>query len=64
MQKSFFEWATYLDKASNGEADAFMLGWTGDNGDADNFLYILLDKDSIGSNNYSRTIAMTSYTIF
>lgn len=48
-----FEWATYLDKASKGEADAFMLGWTGDNGDADNFLYVLLDQDNIGSNNYT-----------
>ncbi|QWC23969.1 ABC transporter substrate-binding protein [Bacillus haikouensis] len=48
-----YEWATYLDKASKGEADAFLLGWTGDNGDADNFLYVLLDKDNIGSNNYS-----------
>ena len=43
-----FEWATYLEKAKNGEADAFMLGWTGDNGDADNFIYTLLDKDNIG----------------
>lgn len=48
-----FEWATYLEKTKNGEADAFMLGWTGDNGDADNFIYTLLDKDNIGSNNYS-----------
>ena len=48
-----YEWATYLDKASKGEADAFMLGWTGDNGDADNFLYVLLDEDNIGSNNYT-----------
>ena len=30
-----------------------MLGWTGDNGDADNFLYVLLDEDNIGSNNYT-----------
>ena len=36
------EWATYLDLASKGDADAFMLGWTGDNGDADNFLYVLV----------------------
>lgn len=48
-----FEWATYLEKARNGEADAFMLGWTGDNGDADNFIYVLLDGDNIGSNNYT-----------
>ncbi|RNC99122.1 ABC transporter substrate-binding protein [Lysinibacillus halotolerans] len=48
-----FEWATYLEKAKNGEADAFLMGWTGDNGDADNFLYTLLDKDTIGSNNYA-----------
>ncbi|UDK98410.1 ABC transporter substrate-binding protein [Lysinibacillus sphaericus] len=48
-----FEWATYLEKAQNGEADAFLLGWTGDNGDADNFIYTLLDADNIGSNNYT-----------
>lgn len=48
-----YEWATYLEKAANGEADAFLLGWTGDNGDADNFIYVLLDQDNIGSNNYT-----------
>lgn len=48
-----YEWGTYLEKASKGEADAFLLGWTGDNGDADNFLYTLLDEDNIGSNNYT-----------
>ncbi|MFC0190329.1 ABC transporter substrate-binding protein [Fictibacillus aquaticus] len=49
-----FEWGAYLEKVQAGEAPTFMLGWTGDNGDADNFLYTLLDKDTIGSNNYSR----------
>ncbi len=49
-----FEWGTYLEKVQKGEAPMFMLGWTGDNGDADNFLYTLLDKDTIDSNNYAR----------
>ncbi|MBM7647040.1 peptide/nickel transport system substrate-binding protein [Scopulibacillus daqui] len=48
------EWSTYLDKVQKGEAPMFIIGWTGDNGDPDNFLYTLLDKDAIGSNNYSR----------
>lgn len=49
-----YEWAAYLEKVQAGEAQSFMMGWTGDNGDADNFLYTLLDKDNIGSNNYAR----------
>ena len=48
-----YDWATYLDKVSKGEADAFLMGWTGDNGDPDNFIYTLLDKDNIGGNNYT-----------
>lgn len=40
-----YDWATYLDKTENGEHPMAMLGWTGDNGDPDNFLYVLLDKD-------------------
>ena len=39
-----FEWGTYLDKVQRGQHDMALLGWTGDNGDPDNFLYILLDK--------------------
>lgn len=51
------EWAVYLDDLKNGgKADIFMMGWTGDNGDPDNFLYTLLDKDTIGSNNYARYV--------
>ena len=32
------DWATYLDKRKNGQLPLYMLGWTGDNGDPDNFL--------------------------
>jgi len=46
-----YEWGTYLDKTEEGEHPMCMLGWMGDNGDPDNFLYVLLDKDNatIGS---------------
>lgn len=48
------EWATYLEKTRLGEQTMFMLGWTGDNGDPDNFLATLLDKNNIDSNNNTR----------
>lgn len=46
-----YEWATYLAKTSQGEQEMFLLGWIGDNGDPDNFLYSMLDKNNIGGNN-------------
>lgn len=48
------EWTTYLEKTRLGEQTMFMLGWTGDNGDPDNFLATLLDKNNIDSNNNTR----------
>ena len=36
------EWKQYREALSNGEHQAGILGWTGDNGDPDNFLYALL----------------------
>jgi peptide/nickel transport system substrate-binding protein len=38
------DWATYLAKVFDGQHGMCLLGWTGDNGDPDNFLYVLLDK--------------------
>jgi dipeptide transport system substrate-binding protein len=41
-----FEWAEYLKRSKAGEHDTLLLGWTGDNGDPDNFLAVLLGCDS------------------
>lgn len=40
------EWGSYLVKVGSGEHHLALMGWTGDDGDPDNFLYPLLDKDS------------------
>ncbi len=37
-----FEWGEYLERSNNGEHQTVLLGWTGDNGDPDNFLHVLL----------------------
>ncbi|MCK5932598.1 MAG: ABC transporter substrate-binding protein [Fulvimarina manganoxydans] len=47
-----YEWGEYLDKSKAKDRDgAVMLGWTGDNGDPDNFLDTLLGCDAVGGNN-------------
>jgi peptide/nickel transport system substrate-binding protein len=40
------EFAVFLTKVRNGEHPMCLIGWTGDNGDPDNFMYDLLDQDS------------------
>jgi dipeptide transport system substrate-binding protein len=37
-----FEWGEYLKRSKDGEHETVLLGWTGDNGDPDNFLHVLL----------------------
>ncbi|MEJ2045326.1 MAG: ABC transporter substrate-binding protein [Reinekea sp.] len=37
-----YEWGEYLERTKKGEHQTAMLGWTGDNGDPDNFMYVLL----------------------
>ncbi|QRM54296.1 ABC transporter substrate-binding protein [Sinorhizobium sp. BG8] len=47
-----YEWAEYLKLSSDKARDgAVILGWTGDNGDPDNFLDTLLGCDAVGGNN-------------
>jgi dipeptide transport system substrate-binding protein len=41
-----FEWGEYLKRSLAGEHETLLLGWTGDNGDPDNFLYVLLSCDA------------------
>jgi len=41
-----FEFGVFLSKVANGEHQMCLIGWSGDNGDPDNFLYPLLDQDS------------------
>lgn len=49
-----YEWGEYLKRAGKGEPEAILAGWTGDNGDPDNWLGVLLSCDAINGNNYSR----------
>ena len=44
-----FEWGEYRKRMQAGEHQMGMLGWTGDNGDPDNFLHTLLGCDSAKS---------------
>ncbi len=46
-----FEWGEYLKRSKAGEHDTVLLGWTGDNGDPDNFLAVLLGCDAVGGSN-------------
>lgn len=47
-----FDWPTYLEKSKKGEHAFIQFGWTGDNGDPDNFLNVLLGCSAVkaGSN--------------
>ncbi|RVU34123.1 ABC transporter substrate-binding protein [Hwanghaeella grinnelliae] len=47
-----FEWGEYLKRSKELDRDgAVLLGWTGDNGDPDNFLAVLLGCDAVGGSN-------------
>jgi dipeptide transport system substrate-binding protein len=51
-----FEWGEYRKRAQAGEHQMAELGWTGDNGDPDNFLHVLLGCDSakVGGSNIAK----------
>lgn len=49
-----YEWAEYLKRGKAGESEIGMFGWTGDNGDPDNFLGNLLSCAAVGGSNYGQ----------
>ncbi|SAK77572.1 extracellular solute-binding protein [Caballeronia glebae] len=49
-----YEWGEYLKRAHAGEHDALLIGWTGDNGDPDNWLGTLLGCDAVKGSNFSK----------
>jgi dipeptide transport system substrate-binding protein len=50
-----YEWAEYLKRVKAKDRDgAVILGWTGDNGDPDNFLGAMLSCDAVGGNNWAQ----------
>jgi dipeptide transport system substrate-binding protein len=51
--KISYEWGEYI-KRSSGENQAMLIGWSGDNGDPDNWLNVLFGCDSLNGNNFSK----------
>ena len=50
-----YEWAEYRKRSKTGEQAAMMFGWSGDNGDPDNFFVPLLGCEAVkGGGNVAR----------
>jgi dipeptide transport system substrate-binding protein len=53
-QITSYEWGEYVRRAHAGEHDAMLIGFTGDNGDPDNWLGVLLGCAAVNGSNFSK----------
>ena len=49
-----YEWGEYIKRAKAGEHDVMIYGWTGDNGDPDNWLGVLYSCGAVKGSNYAK----------
>ncbi|UVL62579.1 ABC transporter substrate-binding protein [Pseudomonas sp. B21-032] len=49
-----YEWGEYIKRSKGGENGAMLIGWSGDNGDPDNWLGTLFGCDALEGNNFSK----------
>jgi dipeptide transport system substrate-binding protein len=49
-----YEWGEYIKRSKGGENGAMLIGWSGDNGDPDNWLGTLFGCDAVAGNNFSK----------
>lgn len=49
-----YEWGEYVKRAHAGEHDAMLIGLTGDNGDPDNWLGVLLGCSAVHGSNFAK----------
>ena len=49
-----YEWGEYIKRAKAGENGAMLIGWSGDNGDPDNWLGTLFGCDAVNGNNFAK----------
>jgi ABC-type transport system substrate-binding protein len=56
-------WSQFLDRTHNGQHQMALMGWSADVADADNFLYILLDKTTARKGTASNISFYTDETV-
>ena len=51
-----YEWGEYIKRSKGGENQAMIIGWSGDNGDPDNWLGTLFSSPALNGNNFSKFV--------